>query len=168
MDFIVLVYTILKIVFILFDVVILIGFFYALKEGWKYRPHFHPHTDHGHSHGTAPVNTVQKERVTKRWREIMKKFEASTTNDSRKIAIIEADKMIDTLLKDAGFEGQHMADRLQQLSPEKVSTLDRLWRAHRLRNQIVHSADFEVSATLAERTMDDYEAFLKEAQMLEE
>lgn len=169
MSIFILIYDIVCGIFILIDAVLVFGFLYALSEGWKFRPHFYPHASHAQtaSGHAAPVADPRRKMVQERWQGIMKKFNEATSNDSRKLAIIEADKLIDTLLKDSGFEGEHMADRLQQLSPEKVTTLDRLWRAHRLRNQIVHSHDFEISPTLTERTIEDYEAFLKETKFLD-
>lgn len=168
MDLLVFIYTLVKVIFIIVDVILLVLTIYALKEGWKFRPHLWSHAAHSHA-TTAPHAAVdaRQKMVKDRWAVLSKKFEDTISNDSRKVAIIEADKLVDNLLKDSGFEGKSMADRLEQLSPEKVTTLNRLWRAHRLRNEIVHSPDFEVSPSLAERTMEDYEAFLREVKLLE-
>lgn len=156
------IYRALEVVFILVDVALLIGFIYAFRESWKYRPHFH----HPKEHKPDAARQARRAEYARRWGTIMAKFSTGNSADARKLAIIEADKLIDTMLKDAGLSGDTMADRLKQLSAEEVQSLDRLWRAHRLRNELVHSHDFEVSLTTAERVMQDYEAFLKEFKIV--
>jgi len=59
-----------------------------------------------------------------------------------KMAIIEADKLVDTVLKRAGIRGESMADRLRRC--EKMvdrSSYQAMWDAHKVRNQIVHEFD---------------------------
>ncbi len=59
-----------------------------------------------------------------------------------KMAIIEADKLVDTVLKRAGIKGESMADRLRRT--EKMvdrSSYQAMWDAHKVRNQIVHEFD---------------------------
>jgi hypothetical protein len=112
------------------------------------------------------VLTVRTSQFKEQWEEILKKL-AGGSRDSLKVAIVEADKLVDTVLKDAGLEGEHMADRLDKLKPEELVSFNRLWRAHRVRNEVVHSPDFEVTPALAEQTIEDYEAFLKEANIID-
>lgn len=59
-----------------------------------------------------------------------------------KMAIIEADKLVDTVLKRAGIKGESMADRLRR--SEKMverSAYQAMWDAHKVRNQLVHEFD---------------------------
>ena len=56
-----------------------------------------------------------------------------------KLAVIEADKLADTVLKKAGVKGESMAERLRQV--EKIadrSVYQRMWEAHKVRNELVH------------------------------
>ena len=99
------------------------------------------------------------------WEKVVKKF-VSGTPEGITLAVIEADKIVDDALKNLGLDGEHMADRLGQLSEEEVKGLDALWRAHRLRNNLVHSPDFKVSIEDAERALDAFENFLKQIKAL--
>ena len=101
-----------------------------------------------------------------RWQDITKKFNVGSP-DSIRVAIIEADGLADSALKQMGLRGEHMADRLENISDQELKSLDRLWRAHKLRNDLVHSPGFEVSSGEAERAMGDYQAFLSEIGILE-
>lgn len=59
-----------------------------------------------------------------------------------KMAIIEADKLVDTVLKRAGIKGESMAERLRRC--ERIvdrSAYQAMWDAHKVRNQLVHEFD---------------------------
>lgn len=59
-----------------------------------------------------------------------------------KYSVIEADKLVDSVLKRAGLQGNSMADRLrrtEKLVPRRV--YQDMWDAHKLRNEIVHEVD---------------------------
>jgi hypothetical protein len=149
-----------KPVFILFDIIFFFGFLYALINGWKYRPHI------GLGHAEHPAPTLSRQVAKEQWQEIRKKFNSGIP-DLMKSAIMEADKFVDTILKTAGYKGEHMADRLEKILRDDIKTIDKLWEAHRYRNEVVHSPDFDFIESDAERTMQDYEAFLREIQILE-
>ena len=95
----------------------------------------------------------------------MKKFDANPPQ-SYTMAIIEADTLIDNILKRVGISGETMADRLNQLDPDEFSILGRLWRVHRVRNALVHSPGFVVSKRDAEEALKIYESFLRELEVL--
>jgi len=75
-----------------------------------------------------------KGEIEKRWSEIEKM--------NPQLAVIEADKLVDTVLKRAGLKGESMADRLrktEKLIPHFV--YQDMWDAHKLRNRLVHEVD---------------------------
>jgi len=78
------------------------------------------------------------------------------------LCIIEADSLADEALRRLGLRGDHMADRLEKLSPLEVRSLNRLWQAHRVRNDLVHSPGFQVTEAEANETLRSYEDFLRE------
>lgn len=79
-----------------------------------------------------------------------------------KHAVIEADKLVDFILKKRGFAGETFADRLRS-AEKKIdqANYQNLWNAHKVRNQIAHD-DVEISKgqlIKAIRTlMEDYYA----------
>lgn len=150
-----------RVMFIVLDVALFVLFAVVVKKGLRFRPHIHP--------GKAPpsrVLTLRDALVRERWNAIVEKARAGGA-DAMKIALIEADKLVDDLLKQMGLQGEHMADRLSQIAPEELRSLDRLERAHRLRNTVVHTPGFMVTAQEAEQALLDYQAFLKEVKTLD-
>ncbi len=77
--------------------------------------------------------------LEERWREI--------ESLDPKYSIIEADKLVDNVLRRAGLQGNSMADRLRKTEKLVVRKVyQEMWEAHKLRNQIVHEVDYYVSA----------------------
>jgi hypothetical protein len=74
-----------------------------------------------------------------------------------KLAIIEADILLDQTLKAKGFVGISLGERLRSISPAQLQSLDDAWQAHKVRNQIAHAgADFVLTRRLAEETIKQY------------
>jgi hypothetical protein len=64
-----------------------------------------------------------------------------------RLGIIEADKLVDTVLKKAGIKGETLGERLR--NSQKLVSRDvysNMWEAHKVRNQIVHDHDFEANS----------------------
>jgi len=114
---------------------------------------------------SARTSTLSRAILRDAWAAIKARFDEGTSA-SIKLAVIEADKLVDHILKESGFGGEHMADRLEKLAPHNLKSFERLWRAHKTRNEIVHSIGSEVPESAARRSMEDYEAFLKEVRIL--
>jgi hypothetical protein len=148
------------IIFVVLDVILLVALFFTFLVSLKYRPNL------GSSKGTVKKILTLKDAVLKeRWSSIMKKIEAGTP-DAYKVAVIDADKLVDDTLKQLGLEGEHMADRLEKLFPQELRSLDKVWKAHRIRNNLVHNPEFEITMREAKKTLGDYESFLREVKVL--
>ncbi|RJQ26695.1 hypothetical protein C4565_06355 [Candidatus Parcubacteria bacterium] len=106
------------------------------------------------------------EKYVSMWKKIQDDAESAPPH-SYTTAIVNADILIDELLQDAGFEGKDMGERLGKLNGFGLKTLNGVWRAHRLRNKIVHTSDFEASKHAKDETLAVYENFLKEIKVLE-
>ena len=91
-----------------------------------------------------------------RFEDISKHILSDNPNDW-KLAIIEADIVLDDTLKQAGYGGMSLGERLKSITPSQLSSLDDAWQAHKVRNQIAHSgADFVLTKRLAEDTIKQY------------
>ncbi len=74
-----------------------------------------------------------------------------------KLAIIEADIILDDILKKRGYAGNSLGERLRSISPGQLGSLDDAWEAHKIRNRIAHDgADFVLTQRLAEETINRY------------
>jgi len=74
-----------------------------------------------------------------------------------KLAIIEADVILDEALKSFGYQGVSVGERLKDTAPAKLLSINDAWQAHKIRNQIAHSdADFILTKKIAEDTIKQY------------
>lgn len=141
------------------DLILIAIFTYLLLVVQEFRPNLYPRRP-------APRSTTLSRAVLReQWDAIKARFNDGTP-EGRKLAIIEADKFVDYILKESGFQGEHMADRLERLAPHNLRSFERVWRAHKIRNEIVHAVGYDISESLAKQALSDYEAFLVEVRIL--
>jgi len=92
------------------------------------------------------------------WEEVQKLFESTNPADWR-LAIIEADSMLDKLLIDMGYSGDTMAERLNNIDTGDFPMLNAAWEAHKVRNRIAHEGmDYIINSRDAHRVYRLYES----------
>lgn len=156
-------------IFIILDILLFVIFVYALIKVWPLRakitvfsnPHAHGHGGGHGDHGAAPAAQEHDPIVFKHWTDIVKRANTGAPENLR-WAIVEADALVDTVLKARHLPGETMADRLANFRREDYKTIDRLWEAHKLRNEIAHTPGFKMTSKQAEKALFGYRDFLKE------
>lgn len=103
------------------------------------------------------------ERVREQWQGIVKTSDQGVMG--AKISIMEADKLLDHVMKSMMIPGETMGERLKA-GQYKYPDLRNVWPAHKLRNQLVHDAAFEITTGAAKRALKDFEAALKTLKVL--
>ena len=91
------------------------------------------------------------------------KIENGLEKDDRRsynFSVLEADKLLDKALNEMGVPGQSMGDKLKKLG-DRMPELNKVWQAHKLRNQIVHESDFEVNYNQARQALVIFKQALK-------
>ena len=108
-------------------------------------------------------STVDKTQIQAKWQSIqaVSKSGASGLRNS----VLEADKLLDYVMKQQGYPGETMADRLR-VAQKEFSNRDAVWRAHKLRNSMAHDIDFDLVKSQAMGALNDFERALKELKAL--
>lgn len=96
-----------------------------------------------------------------KWDEVMRHME-SPREAEWKFAIVEADKLVDDLLKSAGYPGESMGERLMNIEKGQLLGLQGLWEAHKVRNKLVHDVNYFLRYAEARRAIQLYEAVMRE------
>lgn len=78
----------------------------------------------------------------------------------QKLAVINADKLVDRAMSEKAFKGKTMGEKLKN-HPNAFSNLNGVWRAHKLRNRIAHDHS-EVSEVDCRYALNDLRQALKE------
>ena len=102
-------------------------------------------------------------KITKIWDKVVKRLESKSESDS-KLALIEADGILDGVLKRIGYDGETLGDRLKQLTSAHLSNLDDVWKAHKIRNNIVHDPSYRLSLDEAKESLAIYEKALQDLE----
>lgn len=100
-----------------------------------------------------------------RWNEIMGHLDSARESDW-KIAVMEADKLVDDALAKAGFPGDTFGDRLTNIQPGALRALDGVWWAHKIRNRLAHELDYFLRYTEARQAIGYYGQALDELQLI--
>ncbi|MEX0932126.1 MAG: hypothetical protein WDZ81_00785 [Candidatus Saccharimonadales bacterium] len=95
------------------------------------------------SKGKLDLNLVKR-----RWSEVEEGVKKSGAG--RKQAVIEADKLLDYVLKQQGYNGQTMAERLKK-AENTLHDKEAVWQAHKLRNRLVHETDADLMGDMGKR-----------------
>lgn len=95
-------------------------------------------------------------KKTSRLGDVFAHIDSQNPNDW-KLAIIEADIILDDILKQKGYVGASLGERLKSISPNQLNSLNDAWEAHKTRNRIAHDgADFVLTQRMAEETVNRY------------
>jgi len=104
---------------------------------------------------------LHKKEMDKNWQTVLDKLE-SPEKDSYKMAIIEADKIFDDIIKRTGYQGDDMGERLKQINSAQIANIDEIWQAHKLRNRLVHEPGFQINQSQAKRSIEIYQKAMED------
>jgi hypothetical protein len=108
------------------------------------------------------LHEVDEKEGSSKWRMVEKHIISKNPSDW-KIAIIEADTILDALVERAGFPGDSLGERLKNADKGVFRTLDFAWEAHKVRNRIAHEgSNFNLSERDAKTTIKQYEEVFRE------
>jgi hypothetical protein len=97
-----------------------------------------------------------------RWAKVLAHVFSPTLSDW-KLAIIEADSMLEDLLTQLNFKGENIGEKLKSADREKFKNLTAAWEVHTIRNKIAHEGlNFEISQKEAKRVIALYEQIFRE------
>lgn len=107
----------------------------------------------------------EHERTEKnhRWERVEEHMRSQNPSDW-KMAILDADNILDEIVERMGYRGETLGERMKMIEPSDFPYLDDAWRAHKTRNDIAHQggADDVLTRSLAEGTINIYHRIFKE------
>jgi hypothetical protein len=106
--------------------------------------------------------SIKVDRAEEKWMKVV--AHANSENPAEwRVAIIEADIMLEDLLRASGYHGDGVGDLLKGVESGDMLTLDAAWEAHKVRNRIAHSgSDFILTDRETRRVISLFEAVFKE------
>ena len=114
---------------------------------------------------TVAAHDVPKSQL--RWNRILEQV-GSDSEQSWRLAVLEADIMLNELLDSLGYKGETMADKMRSIDRANFNTIDLAWEAHKIRNRIAHEGTtHHLTSREARRVVTLYERVLKESRFIE-
>lgn len=101
---------------------------------------------------------IDKEHFKNEWKDVL---QLATDKKSRPLSIVHGDKLLDLALKQSGFTGNTMAERLVS-AKKNITNKEAVWQAHKLRNKIVHESAFEPTEGQVKQALNAYNKAFKD------
>lgn len=101
-------------------------------------------------------------RTQLRWNRVLEHAQSDDEHKWR-LAILEADIMLNELLDLQGYKGETMADKMKQVPRAQFNSIDDAWEAHRVRNRVAHEgSEHRLSEREKNTVINLYERIFRE------
>ncbi|MBX4197830.1 hypothetical protein KW782_00650 [Candidatus Parcubacteria bacterium] len=110
----------------------------------------------------SPDEAEKPSVKNEKWQRVEEHVSSDSPSDWR-LAILEADIILDELLDNLGYIGDTIGDKLKKVTKGDFQTLDSAWEAHKIRNAIAHEGqDFVLTQREAQRVIGLYKQVFQE------
>lgn len=116
--------------------------------------------------GALKKSDKNKKRVSRAWLKTKKLLSYGDEGRS-KLAIIEADNILDDILKSADIKGETLGERLKNLNAAQFPNLNEIWEAHKIRNRLVHEPDYSLDSQTVLKIIGFYEKAFKSLELID-
>lgn len=103
-------------------------------------------------------------KMPKAWIGILARVEKGLESEY-KLAVVEADEMLEDVLKKMEYTGKTLEDRLGQVSPTIISNIEDIREVHKIRHKVVYDPDYELTLDEIKRILEVYEKAFRELQL---
>lgn len=100
------------------------------------------------------------DKYRSKWLAIENQLKRDETS-SFHLCVLNADKLLDQALRERGIKGETMGERMKTIK-DTWTNANAIWTAHKLRNQIAHESDVQVSYDDARRALASFKQALKD------
>ncbi len=163
------IFAFINVIFFVFAVFFIFLICYSVIMLFELRAREHVHlkeeiTEYAH-HKAEKEKKLAEQNISQsknlKWNKIIQDLLSANMSDW-KLAVIEADSLLENLMDQLNFKGENLGERLKNANPEKFRNLSSAWEVHTIRNKIAHQLDFDLSPREAKRIINLYEIIFRE------
>jgi len=111
------------------------------------------------------VKTYGTRKIDKQWQKVLSRLDSGLESEY-KLAVLEADRMMENSLKKMDYTGANLEERLAKLTSVTLPNIEEVLEAHKTRNNILHDPDYKLELAEAKRIMSIYEEAFRSLQIL--
>ncbi|MBU0476530.1 hypothetical protein KKB68_00770 [Patescibacteria group bacterium] len=104
-------------------------------------------------------------KITKAWDRITKRL-GMGLEPEYKLAVIEADNMLEEILKKMGYGGKNLEEILTKLDRNILSNLGEVKEIREVRNNIINNSEYKITLEETKRVLDVYEQTFRNLRVL--
>lgn len=113
------------------------------------------------------AKNITRRRSLRAWKQIQKRLRTGEPTNLR-LAVLEADRILDEILKLAAYPGENLDERLENTTVAQIPNLEELRHVHKIRNRIVGEPDFTLTPGEAEIAVSIYKRTFVELGLIRE
>jgi len=111
-------------------------------------------------------NKDEKELINPKWQLVEKHISSENPSDW-KLAILEADIILNELLESMALPGESIGEKLKAVEKSDFTSIEEAWEAHKIRNAIAHEgSDFMITDREAKRVIGLYHTVFDEFDII--
>lgn len=151
-----------KLFWIAINFAFLLSLAFVLTKAWPYRPKIGLK-----AHPVKRVSAPEEKAIVEHWRSIRERAFSRDPNQI-KLAILEADKMVNEILTTVGFTGETTGDKINQILADELGWIRRAtMKAHAYRNRLADEESSEIDPEEVKKAIHNYEVLLKEMDVID-
>lgn len=104
---------------------------------------------------------IERGRIENEWKKIKKRLESHLEAEI-KLAVLEADSLVEEAFKNAGYGDGTFEEILNKLPSDFPVAIEKIHQAHKIRDNIVHDPSYKLEWARAKETLEIYERVLRE------
>ncbi len=112
------------------------------------------------------IKNLPERRAARGWRRILKRLKDKDPAQW-KLAINEADKIVDEIVKHMNIKAETMDERLEQVNASQLSNIEEIKSAHQVSVTIKKNPEFELSLEESKRLINIYAKAFREFNLID-
>lgn len=121
------------------------------------------HQEEDEKYAPLHIEEIEAKEKMVQWQVVLNHINSESPAEW-KLAILEADNMLDSILESEGYRGETIGEKLKVVDPGDLTSYNEAWEAHKVRNQIAHegAATMDFSKKMARDTIGKFEKVFRE------
>ena len=140
--------------------------FFIGSSFWLYLKGVELHHIDDHKYTPIDPRALEHQAQNTQWQIVLNHMNSENPAEW-KLAILEADNMLDDILDQNGYVGDSLGEKLKSINPGSLQSYDDAWEAHKIRNQVAHEgSNMDFTRRTAQVAISKFENVFRELKVI--